>query len=279
MAATVTVNVDTSRFNAQVQEYYRLNLKGTQDVLKTQARLFLAQALKFTPPKTKPQGANAIRQDLFGGRKLNKGGDKSLGVFFVMYHETQHQLDYQVKSFSSKDVIKLWTTKDKKVIGVEKHLYRPHASIAEMYAVHQRSRSRATGRVSTAGSLDHTRGRWSFIDRMVVGKDSADRYLKHIVKRVGLMKAGWVPAILRLGGSVPKWVQDHAGNAPGKYNEHFTDPNHIGLEIINHAAGARKMEHFIRQAMEVRISSMKKDIDSLLGRTKRVYEPGGNRKN
>ena len=78
------------------------------------------------------------------------------------------------------EIVSLFTAKDGRVYGVEKNLYRPNATVAEMKAHRDRFRSKTTGRMSTGGLRTRDIGRHVFIDRMVVNKAAMAALLKFL---------------------------------------------------------------------------------------------------
>lgn len=206
--------VDTSRFEAAVQAFAANSKRGMASIVLQQARLLCEDLAMRTPPNSwngkdgKAAGENAITGDLFGGRKVDLGGFKvtTLG-FFIVTDARLRERDVIVSQF---------TDKNGRVYGVEKHLYRRNASVQEMIAHRDRYRSKATGKMSKGGLRTRDVGRHVFIDRMVVSKAAAARFLKTLHKRVGFMAGGWVTAAKQLGRvsrDFPAWIRRHA--SPG----------------------------------------------------------------
>lgn len=264
MSASVTI--DFSKFNQQVERYITELHQSAPEVIRTQARLFLQQAMKFTPPKTKGQGEGAIKGDLFG---VNVGGVAKNKAVFVgrKFKPGSKDADLQqgyVGSGGNPLMLKGEVFHDKTFI-------RPNASHETLKAHHYKQRSRATGRTTRAGSWSKEIGRSRSRELMVAPVAAIDQYLRYTLSKVGRLKAGWVPAIERLGGSVKPWVKRHAASAKGTVQFQLGDKNHPSITIGNFAAGAGKLAHHVKGAMEVRVKSMAKDIRVKLGQAKKIF--------
>lgn len=222
-----TSKVDTSELELAIQRFAANSKRGLPDIILQQSRLLCEDLARRTPPNTwngkdgKEAGEKAITGDLFGGREVNMGGFmvKTQGFFIVGNYDTaakdqdgRRREGGVLEGF----ITSLFTNKEGVVYGVEKHLYRPNASVQEMLAHRDRYRSKSTGKMSKAGLRTRDVGRHVFIDRMVVRKSAATRFLKVLHKRVGFMAGGWASVARRLGRisrDFPAWIRRHS--SPG----------------------------------------------------------------
>jgi hypothetical protein len=228
------LEIETENFRKAFFKFQSTSRKSIADNLKQQGKLLLIDLVHRTPPfdfagklsgkAAQKRGENAIAGDQFGGRTVNVGGfrAKTRGFFIV----SDAILDAPISNAKKKrsgnwwdsdmdKIVSMFTDKKGRVYGVEKQLYRPNATVAEMVAHRNRYRSKATGQMSKAGLRTRNVGRRVFIDRMVVKKSAADKFLKFLYKQVGYMAAGWAKAATQLGGAgkIPAWIKRH--DAPG----------------------------------------------------------------
>ncbi len=211
--------------------------------LKQHARL-LAQNLAYqTAPfglskASQKMGENTIRGDIIG--RVRMGDEKTTNrqpLFFVI-NESQVQKNFKK---SPNGTQKLFVTKDGKVYGVEDTFFKPNASIDEMRAHHKKYFK--NGRRTRAGSFTRDVGRWRFIDKMTIGKQSLNNYLKWIFQRVGLSKAGWVKAGTTFGKvtKIPAWVSRHLPNAHGTGKMRKVGPDKAEITLTNHIPWSDKV--------------------------------------
>ena len=106
------------------------------------------------------------------------------------------------------DSQKLWVTKAGRVYGVEKRLFRPDATIEQMYDHHRRYFK--NGRMTQAGTYERQIGRWIFIDKMVVRYSAYNRYLRYVREKMGILAGGWADAAAQLKVRMPKIALRHA---------------------------------------------------------------------
>ena len=262
--------VDIRDFQRALSLFRTTSKKSLEDILRQQCRLLVADIAKRTPPndwagsgKGKQAGENAITGDLFGGRSVNVGGfrAKTRGFFIVTDSKIEER----------DDIVSLFTNKKGEVYGVEKHLYRPNASVAEMIAHRDRYRSKKTGQMSKAGLRSRTVGRHVFIDRMIVRKSAANKFLKELHKRVGYMAAGWENAANQLRASLPAWITRHSAAGFARIEGQGDDfgivitnrtvyPSVVGI-VKRRVASALENRVYAMQAQAVRfLTKIAKDV-------------------
>ena len=107
------------------------------------------------------------------------------------------------------------------VLVVDETMWKPQADIQEMQDFHLRYR-RKDGRVSSAGSWSKDVGRWKPIGMMFVNQQGITQYIKHVKKRVGSLKAGWIPALFHYAslcrgsiGRLQQWILGQSVKAGG----------------------------------------------------------------
>jgi hypothetical protein len=232
----ITVKMDSKLLQKRLAE---IGVDVTNDAnasLKQHARL-LAQNLAFqTAPfglskASQKMGENTILGDIVG--RTRKGDEVSTNrqpLFFVI-NESQVQKNFKK---TPSGIQKLFVNKDGRVYGVEETFFKPNASIEEMRAHHKKYFK--NGRRTRAGSFTRDIGRWRFIDKMTVGKQSLKNYLKWIYQRVGMSKAGWVKAGSVFGKvtKIPAWVSRHVASARGSGKMHKIGPHSFAVTLTNH---------------------------------------------
>ena len=256
---SATVKVDDVKMRDALNSLVDLGL-DTGRVLKVEARRLLKEVIKRTPPDDRAQGENAIKEDIFGGRRVNLGRGnviKTIGIFWIIGDASKPQ-------FRNDGVAQFFTNQGE-VIGTEQRFYRPNASVEEMQRVHEAARSSATGRVSIAGSMTHSVGRWRFVDRMSVKKSTANRYFRFIKQHVGKMKGGWAVAAKSLGVNVSAWIDRHAGSQNGYVNQSLGKTDSPFITIGNTSRGVeKKMASAVKRALHNRAESIKLNVARMI---------------
>lgn len=156
--------------------------------------------------KAKQQGENAIKSDLFGGRRKSGARYSSIGLFQRIGGST---LQPPKRARTQTAAVRLGWERSK-TIRIYFKFWRPSASDGELNNFHLRFRNRY-GRVPFVSQS--TIGRWKVQDQMWISNDTADRYLQAVQSRVGYAKAGFAAAALACGIRLPAWVRRHSQRA------------------------------------------------------------------
>jgi hypothetical protein len=200
----------------------------------------------------------AITKELLGIR--GGGGSRTGGVFTIMADDL---LQKNAKINPGGATVRLFIKKNGDVYGCDRALFKPRASISEMYAHHQSMR-RKDGHVTEAGGKTRDIGRWKFIEQMVVSRSAYLRYERFIHKRVGMLAASIVAAYNGKYGplkGVPAWISRHTSSwAPGSMTE---EPiAHSGLIIrlsIDAGALSSEMQRRFDYVLDYRIKAMQRE--------------------
>lgn len=224
---------------------------GRTQALRTQARLLGHRLIQLTPPKTKAQGRKRVSLDVSRLFFPQRAGRMSEMVGRAQRSGPNGQMNTTVA---------LWAKKDGTVYGVERHLYRPDATLAVMGSYHKKHRD-ARGRVTRAGTFRQDVGRWKFVDKMVVPKDRFDEFLGQMQDMVGEAKGGWAAVVQHFGGSVAGWVDDHS--AAGSVSDHLSDPVRSYLTMDNRSrwASGNEANRIARNALRSRASAIMESIE------------------
>jgi hypothetical protein len=156
--------------------------------------------------KAKQQGENAIKSDLFGGRRRSGARYASIGLFQRIGSST---LQPPKRARTETAAVRLGWERSK-TIRIYFKYWRPNASDGDLNNFHLRFRNRY-GRVPFVSQS--TIGRWKVQDQMWISNGTADKYLKAVQSRVGYAKAGFAAAALACGMRLPAWVRRHAQRA------------------------------------------------------------------
>ena len=147
--------------------------------LRIQGRLLAEQIIKFTPPKNRAQGNNAVRRDI--GRVFNPLNPNKLTKISRLIRSRDNAA---LQRFI--DGLKDGPLKGKKVISFSPSVHR--------------NMQKSRGRVQTASSF------------VTPDFDEVKAYIKKIQKNVGQAKGGWAASVNGLGGSVSSWIDRHRGS-------------------------------------------------------------------
>lgn len=176
-------------------------------VLREETRLLGRNIQQITPPMSHAQGREAIRQDLFGGKRKGGGRYSSVGLFQMIGNSTQ--VPPRKQGSETVGVNLGW--EHSKTIRIMRKMWRPDASMAEMAEFHKKHQNPKTGR--TGYVSQSTIGRWKVQDQMWIKDAVAKKYLAMIQSRVGWAKGAWTSMINAAGGSVQNWISRHSARA------------------------------------------------------------------
>lgn len=204
--------------------------------------------------KAKQQGENAIKSDLFGGRRKSGARYSSVGLFQRINGST---LQPPKRARTETAAVNLGWERSKK-IRIYMKFWRPNASDAEMNNFHLRFRNRY-GRVGFVSRS--TIGRWKIQDQMWISNDRADTYLQAVQSRVGFAKAGFAAAAIACGIRVPAWVRRHA-KAAGTSTVNFgQNPYVIGTATNIKVPDAGR---YVEAGLKFREKITLKKVDAIL---------------
>jgi len=201
----------------------------------------------------KEQGQNAIKGDLFGGKRSTSARYSSIGLF-----QRINGSSLVAPQGASQTVgVRLGWEQSKK-IRIMSRFWRPQASVEEMRAFHKRYQNNRgrTGFVSQS-----TIGRWKVQDQMWIENSAADKYFNLLKSRVGWAKAGFASAAIACGIRVPAWITRHASSAGTTHFNFGRNPYIIATATKTKIPDT---ERFVVGAMNLRVGITQKKIDRLL---------------
>ena len=204
--------------------------------------------------KAKQQGENAIKSDLFGGRRRSGARYASIGLFQRIGNST---IQPPKRERTETAAVRLgWESS--KTIRIYWKFWRPSASVAEMNNFHLRYRNKY-GRVPFVSQS--TIGRWKVQDQMWISNDTADNYLRWVQQWVGWSKAGFASAALACGIRIPAWVRRHAPKAGPSSVNFGANPYVIGTAT---AIKVPNPDRYVNAGLEFRKKITLKKVDAIL---------------
>lgn len=204
--------------------------------------------------KAKQQGENAIKSDLFGGRRRSGARYASIGLFQRIGNST---IQPPKRERTETAAVRLgWESS--KTIRIYWKFWRPSASVAEMNNFHLRYRNKY-GRVPFVSQS--TIGRWKVQDQMWISNDTADNYLRWVQQWVGWSKAGFASAALACGIRIPAWVRRHAPKAGTSSVNFGANPYVIGTAT---AIKVPNPDRYVAAGLEFRKKITLKKVDAIL---------------
>lgn len=204
--------------------------------------------------KAKQQGENAIKSDLFGGRRRSGARYASIGLFQRIGNST---IQPPKRERTETAAVRLgWESS--KTIRIYWKFWRPSASVAEMNNFHLRYRNKY-GRVPFVSQS--TIGRWKVQDQMWIANDTADNYLRWVQQWVGWSKAGFASAALACGIRIPAWVRRHAPKAGTSSVNFGANPYVIGTAT---AIKVPNPDRYVNAGLEFRKKITLKKVDAIL---------------
>jgi hypothetical protein len=205
---------ESLKFEQIMADYAEIREVTIPDAVMLNARLLCVELARRTQPfgdnnKARETGEKAITGDLIGRKRR-------VGIFGAIGAAMSEEGGYSW--YKTGDNVRLFVGKDGFAYGTEKMMFRPDASTSEMRAFHKKNF--VNGKMSSAGSKARNIGRWKFLDKMFVSKETLDEYIQKAIKKVGIAKAGWANCALqlkkvnkgKLTQGIPPWVMRHTAD-------------------------------------------------------------------
>jgi hypothetical protein len=251
------------KFRAAMKEAaVKLRANGPE-LVKEEARLFIAEYMKRTPPFIKGNYGKSVgsKADLEAGKAVIKGDLKQVAGFgergflqFVADTFGTVQVKQQLfKKGSSKPFLIDW---DKVAFNIGE-LAKHHRSKMNKYG-------RPPGRQKGAGGKgqgDNTIGRWVAKEKVIVPSEVYFGYLKQLYDAIGSAKASFNAAAFALGMKrIPPWVRRH-GNF-GSYSEQG-DPSNFNV-IISGQSKVPGAQRTVDEAIAIRAKKFTAEMKRLM---------------
>lgn len=260
---------ESVKFEQIMKDYAEIREVTIPDAVSVSARLLCVELARRTQPfgddnKARETGEKAITGDLIGRKRR-------VGIFGAIGPAMTEADGYSW--YKTGDNVRLFVGKDGFAYGTEKTMFRPGASGSGMRAFHKKNF--VNGKASSAGSYTRNIGRWKFLDKMFVSKETLDDYIKSTIKKVGIAKAGWANCALqlkkinkgKLTADIPPWVIRHTADFKnGKTEDLTSDPKNPRVIMTNTTPWASSVitESEKHTAIGFVTSKMKKQIEYAL---------------
>jgi len=260
---------ESLKFEQIMKDYAEIREVTIPNAVSVSARLLCVELARRTQPfgddnKARETGEKAITGDLIGRKRR-------VGIFGAIGPAMTEAGGYSW--YKTGDNVRLFVGKDGFAYGTEKTMFRPDASGSEMRAFHKKNF--VNGKASSAGSYTRNIGRWKFLDKMFVSKETLDDYIKSTIKKVGIAKAGWANCALqlkkvnkgKLTADIPPWVIRHTADFKnGKTEDLTSDPKNPRVIMTNTTPWASSVitESEKHTAIGFVLSKMKKQIEAIL---------------
>lgn len=233
-----TVTIDDTRFQEQLQRLADVVPIDAQTLIKDEARLFLKQAIGLTPPKTRAQGEQAIRDDI---NRVLTGANED----FLLYE------------FANQASVDQWFTNRK---GEKVHAQFDHLDINGRGAKswHERNRN-ARGRIPSGMKSGSKQGE-NWKASYVVSYAAKAAEIARSIAKVGIRKSGWAASYIFVGGkTLPDWVKRHMYRNAGDVQGNL-DSQSPWLLMSSHAPGCLGDERILTNTFRARGEAIGKRI-------------------
>jgi hypothetical protein len=260
---------ESVKFEQIMKDYATIREVTIPDAVSLNARLLCVELARRTQPfgdnnKARETGEKAITGDLIGRKRR-------VGIFGAIGAAMSEEGGYSW--YKTGDNVRLFVGKDGFAYGTEKMMFRPDASTSEMRAFHKKNF--VNGKMSSAGSKTRNIGRWKFLDKMFVSKETLDEYIQKAIKKVGIAKAGWANCALqlkkvnkgKLTASIPPWVIRHTADFKNGTTQDLTsDIKNPRVVMTNTTPWASSVIPSSEQAMAVAVvvTKMKTQMNTIL---------------
>jgi hypothetical protein len=260
---------DATKFEEIMKDYAEIVEKTIPDAVALSARLLCVELARRTQPfgnseNVKKTGEKAIVRDLLG-----RGGSGTTRAGLFMGSNASE--DEGFKYYAEGPNVRLFISKDGHAYGTDKTFFRPDASHQEMRTFHKGKF--VNGKMSSAGSRTRDVGRWKFVEKMVVGKDTLKAYVDKQILKVGWVKSAWaacaneLPSVIsgRATREIPAWVTRHDSPNSDVVNL-LSDKKNPRVRMTNHTSYASQVCPPGEQlkASQVVVAKMKKQMNIIL---------------
>lgn len=229
---------DASRFGREIQV-------GGKELMDRAAKGMVQTLFQITPPGSREAGEKAIRRDI---NRIFTGMDSDLLA--------------QAEVLGVGDNVRLFTTKDGRIFGSERSLFRPDASVEAMHDHH--AKYWKNGRMSQAGTRTRDIGRWKFVDKMVVSKQALETFFRYQAEKTGTLAAGWIPAANKFGVTVPGWLRGQSGSGSAEF---LIGADTITVRIensVSYASSIKQLQHLVKKAAEYEVNKMERQMPYIM---------------
>lgn len=244
-------------FNKALDTVAIITNQEPKQIVKNEARLLLQRAQTgFTPPQNAKQGRAKIAKDVYGTRQT--------GGLFVLYNPTIAQ------KTEKGQFVKLWASKDRAFM-VKRGNFWPDATNAKMREWHRSRYSDKGKRVSVNYPRSFQGNGFTDLNRPAVQRNTLERYIRFVSRRVGRLKAGWNAALKAVGGKIQGMAKKHT-DIEGRYGlviNKLNQPNNAEITIGNQAPTISSWRKSWQSLINSRARDMVKRAEFMVKKAKR----------
>lgn len=251
---SVTFRLNQLEFEKQIHQVIAATGKDAGEVVTQEAKLFVQDVIRFTPPfSTGPStesynqqrrtGENAVQRDI--KRVMTAVED----IKFLSHIRKKEIRDRVEKLIRKRD------TEGLKV--VLRSLGIPVATVLVEAdpKMHARRRDRR-------GRVQRSKGVINVVMRGLTLK----RYIREKQSHVGQGKSGWLAAARGLGIKLPAWITRHQG-APGKFIDNTKNTKQPSITVgnlVDYVQESGSRLQIIERALRNRARNMKAKVDRII---------------
>lgn len=246
-----TLSLDASGFRAAAIRLREVKNVTVKKLIQDQARLFVRDAIKLTPPF----GGHAISESFSVQRKV---GEKAVARDVGRVFKSKASLKILANPKNpilAAALAKAIQKKDKPAVeAILSNIGTKLSVLVQPDESTHRARRGARGRVRKGQSY------------LVLDERALKRYTKEKVSHVGKAKAGWLASARALNvPGIPAWITRHGGETPGLIRFEDT-PGEYAITVGNLVRWAPDFAgvRIIEAAFENRIRGMTKQAEAIL---------------
>lgn len=246
---------DMSRLESAIRLYRGAAVKETAEVVRSAARNFIVKAAGVTPPSVNGRADGAAKKR--GEAVIQNDLDH---IFLGLDSESYRQFLER----GGKDVRRELYRKDGTIYVTDSDI-----EIGSPKDWHQQNR-RENGRVHRIGRKTRDIGRHKNWDRGVLMASEKKAYINKVLKRVGMLAAGWNASAIKLGAKLPAWIKRH-GHSNGQC---LVEENSRGIRIrmenmVGFATKIRGLDRRIKWAINAQAGALERAAENIMRKTAR----------
>ena len=242
----MTISFDTSKLRAALRTYQLSTLKDTDTVVRDAARNFVKRAASVTPPATGKLNSEAKK----------RGESNVVGDLNHIFVGLSPALFEKFEALRAQGVQELRTKSGRVIVR------STDISVPSIKGWHYANRRRAgrvrSGRRSSGG-----------IRAVILAQRKKD-YQQRVLKKVGLLMAGWNASAAKLGTKLPAWTSRH-GTGGGRCAVTKTRSGiRIRLEnMVGFVTKVKGLERRVQWALNAQAGALERAADAIIRKTAR----------
>lgn len=242
----MTISFDTSKLRAALRTYQLATLKDTDTVVRDAARNFVKRAASVTPPATGKLNSEAKK----------RGESNVVGDLNHIFVGLSPALLKKFEALRAQGVPELRTKSGRVIVR------STDISVPSIKGWHYANRRRAgrvrSGRRSSAG-----------IRAVILAQRKKD-YQQRVLKKVGILMAGWNASAAKLGTKLPAWTSRH-GTGGGRCAVTKTRSGiRVRLEnMVGFVTKVKGLERRVQWALNAQAGALERAADAIIRKTAR----------